>query len=562
VQKNNLSRVVILNHDLKARWSSKDALFLLIIIFLCVILPLIISNIIGSGNIPRVDDWVYSYSSLSFYSNHHFIFKGGSSAILVGQILYSQIFLKFLGPHMWALNLSTCVLSTAGLVGSYYIAKQYLSSSYAKICIFLLIMFPGFSWSTSTFMTDSPAFSASMVCIGVAIYSMKNKGMIKWLAVLFSLVIGTFAFSIRQFAIAAPLAVLWAMFSKAKKSEKFLVALIALLEIAVCAYLYFWWLKFPQIYKHPVLFRPTQSIGSEILAFTTISFFLMPLLILYINKDLFMVRLRKINFVVVAVSICCYAWYKTGGVFLGDYFYRHGLESSLITGIRPNIFPDVIWYLFCVCGILSSLIFLNRIHEASKRINLLHPAESLKFINFGVLETYLLLNFLILFFYRIIFGFEVDRYFWGLLFALAIFVLRDVERNIKVSECKKYVFIFVMFIYSVLSILITINADEYSANVWNAGITLIKTGIHPEKIDAGYDWVGKYSAQGTNSSSSGIYLTNYWNTITGRHYFCGVVTNTKISIHKASLYKVSSFPTFGFGEKTKLYIYMMKGCSN
>ena len=78
-------------------------------------------------------------------------------------------------------------------------------------CVLVVLALPGFALSTSSFMTDVPAFSAEAICLAIAAVALGREGRSRWGLLAAALAVGCFGFSVREFDIAAPLAAIGAL---------------------------------------------------------------------------------------------------------------------------------------------------------------------------------------------------------------------------------------------------------------------------------------------------------------------------------------------------------------
>ena len=149
-------------------------------------------------------------------------------------------FLVLLQGSPWAFAASSVTLAVIGIASSYVLARRVLPSPRAAFAVLVVILFPGFALLATTFMTDVPAYAAEMLCLAVGAVALSRapaNHRRRWLVA--SLVIGCWAFSIREFALAAPVAVVIAAMASdpSEPRRRYLFALDAVLAVCVAIYL-------------------------------------------------------------------------------------------------------------------------------------------------------------------------------------------------------------------------------------------------------------------------------------------------------------------------------------
>src|SRR6186713_2191344 len=110
-----------------------------------------------SGEFPLNDDWSYTLSLQHLYETHHLVLKGWTSMPLLIQLYWGFLFCKIFGFSFTVLRYSTLVLGLAGVMGSYFLMKEF--SANRKVCFFaalIVLLNPIYLNLSNTFMTDVP----------------------------------------------------------------------------------------------------------------------------------------------------------------------------------------------------------------------------------------------------------------------------------------------------------------------------------------------------------------------------------------------------------------------
>lgn len=127
---------------------------------------------------------------------------------VVGQPFLAQPFLWVSAGQDWAFPALAVVAAAIGLIAAYWLARRLVSLNRAALAVITLIVFTGFWVTTTSFMTDVPAIATELVCLALGAAGLSSRGSTarRWFIV--SLAAGCIAFSIREFGLAAPVAVI------------------------------------------------------------------------------------------------------------------------------------------------------------------------------------------------------------------------------------------------------------------------------------------------------------------------------------------------------------------
>ena len=130
----------------------------------------------------------------------------GHTTAFVGQLGLVQPFLWLSGGQPWAFTAFGLVMAGLGIACTYLLARRYLGIGSAVMVVLLVLAFPGFARSSASFMTDVPTYALMMLCLLLGTRS----GDDGWAraSLVAAVAVGVLATSIREFALAAPLAVL------------------------------------------------------------------------------------------------------------------------------------------------------------------------------------------------------------------------------------------------------------------------------------------------------------------------------------------------------------------
>ena len=193
----------------RPRWTVADTLIVVALVVMGVALPAGIALWSHAFGIPRYDDWAYRRVLAEFVQTGHISLVGWGAMTLVGQLFWAAPFAIVLGGHPWVAGFSVAIASAIGIGSAYWLARAVLKRrAWGAGCTLLALAAPGFLVNTSTFMTDLPAFSAEVTCLALGVAALGRRGRARWALLAASMAVGCAGFSVREFDLAAPVAVL------------------------------------------------------------------------------------------------------------------------------------------------------------------------------------------------------------------------------------------------------------------------------------------------------------------------------------------------------------------
>ncbi len=345
---------------------------------LAVVIPGVIATIGGAILVPHNDDFGYRRVATTLFDEGRIQFTGWTVMTLLGQVFFTLPFMWLLGGSAWAFALSAAALVGIGIVASYHLARRLLAPPRATFAVLTVLLIPGVLRNTTTFMTDLPAFAGEMLCLTLGAAALnRTDDQHRWRWLIASLLAGCWAFSIREFALAAPVSVLVVAFlsDPARRVARYAVAFAAVLGAA--AVIYFAIGALPgQVDSTTPVFGPDE-VGRTIHATSTLAFFLAPAMVL--GAATWIPRWRRMTdsgarrrAIVGGVSgIVVAAVLFAGDIALlphlsgrdhlrtivGNVFSRGGSpEAQLLAGTRPAVFPFEFWDAIGFLAIVAAFV--------------------------------------------------------------------------------------------------------------------------------------------------------------------------------------------------------------
>ena len=528
-----------------------------------------------SLGIPRNDDWAYRRVLAEFARTGQLKFVGWGSMTLVGQILWATPFVLVFGGGQWVPSISTAVLAGIGLVCAYLLARGQLSRGSAIASVLLVVALPGFALNTADFMTDVPAFSAEMACLLLGALAVRSTGpaQLAWLGG--SMVAGLFGFSIREFDIAAPAAVV-VVLAASRRLELRACALAAAGLLGACGAVYWWASSLPG--GQPKALGLPTSASLEVLggAYFTLSFMVSPLV------PWAVVRWRAWRLgpssaaaaIALAAGLLLVAHHHP--LFIGNYLDQQGAGGGrVLAGTRPELFPVAAWEAFRVIALVAGAGFAGALvalgadgligRSLGRGAHFYDQPKATVEVEGGLLLAFTWLSAGVLVGYGLLFRAAFwDRYLWPVVFGVAVLLLGrrrasppgylKVLRPLRVALTSS-----LALLVGVVAVAVTLNADAYDAARWSAGEDLVKAGYPPGAIDAGFDWVGDHAtvvARPGRAVASAPGYEMWYDQMFPGFQDCALVSGSRLLWTSLRLVRITSYDEVAFAGTEHLYIYV------
>ena len=454
----------------------------------------------GAIGLPSNDDWVYMRAANSLYGSG-VVDMAGHTASAIGQIALVQPFLWLSRGEPWAFMAFGLTMASIGIASTYLLARRFVGVASAVFVVLLLLAFPGFIRVSATFMTDVPAYALAMLCLLLGTRSLQGDG--GRLTLIASLAVGVFAVSIREFAVAAPLAVLIAAWAQNRTGDR---AWLAAMTVGVFAGL----VVVVAVSRasgegapSSVLLAQLNDLGP---AFATLAAVLLPATLLYMGRHLTKFTAEQIA---VGAGLACLALFLPKGPLLGNLWRQDGIGGSqVLAGTREPVIGDIIWglseQLAVIAAILAAAIALRwfqrnlvggRSFSSATTLftrTVRGPDGLLALFLVGYAAELVLYGFL---------GGLFDRYLYPMVPVAAILLLRRAPNPLGTG--RSHALAHGAFAWLVASaILLTANSFAYDAARYREGEAAVAMGYSAQTVDAGYEWVGRKASHLRTQCSS------------------------------------------------------------
>ena len=526
-------------------WGRVDVWIVVGLIAAGAILPLVTSAVAGTLEIPRNDDWSYRRIAVALASTGRLEMDGAAETMLVGQVVLTQPLLWLSDGDAWAFTVAGFGFAIGAIVGAYVLARQILPPARAGLAALLLALFPGYLAYATSYMNDVPALAAQFLTVGLGAVALSRRPIhYGWLVA--AAVVGCLAFSMRHFALAAPAVILVAAICAEPKSVR--TWGIALATAAVAMGLQLFRSSLPgqlgEVDRNLLVALRLPS------AVVTVSLVVVPAAIVgaaisakrWRPRDLAIGALVGLG--LAAVPVGQWLWAGTfPAALLRNLVTQWGApERFYVTGGRPILFPDAVWTAVNLLALVAVVIVaavaagVAGVHLRARDRSLAGLVRSAGSPR-GAITLFTLLAAGGLAVFGLFFN-VYDRYLWPIVPPLAALLMVDspaavpsVGAPVEPAHLTRRVWAAALVgcvLLAAFALPFMANSHAFDAARWQAGERLVASGVPPNTIDAGYEWVGFHAteqATPTDTVPTRIWYLSWWRNF----QLCGLARSGEIS---------------------------------
>jgi hypothetical protein len=458
----------------------------------------------GAMGTPYGDDWSYARIAFHFYNSGDLVLNGWEAMTLVAHLLWAFPFMAVFGTSLEALQWATATAAVIGLVAAFAVLRRFLSPRAALFGTALVAILPTYGYLVPTYMTDTTAFAAEMVCLALGLGGLDVEGRRRWLLLAASLGIGLFGFAARDIAIAAPVAVLAAHLLAAHRAGagiRHMVWPLATLLIAAGAFLA-WRHGLPGSYDQEAGTPGLHSAYVVAQGYFTLALGLLPALVaaaITARRERFNLSLAggAGGAVALAALVVIRQLRRDDPIELlrGDVFGRSWkLPSELpLADSQSPFLPGAVWaaidVLALVGGVLLAVLLVRAAAEGLRRFRAREAWDpsSLAIVLFGLLYAGALA----------VWGLRdtqvYDRYFWALTVPLLVLALGGL-RPLTSGRHVRAPALVTAGLLAVLTVVCVVHETASRGAEWDVGEEAVAAGARVRDVDAGYAWVGYHDS--------------------------------------------------------------------
>jgi hypothetical protein len=545
------------------RIERRDAFALAILALIGVGVPLWLSAAAGTIGTPSNDDFVYIRAADALFHTGR-IEMPGHFAASIGQIFMVQPILSLSAGSHWAFTAFGLAMALIAIIATYLLARRFVGTGSAIMAVLLMEAFPGMARESATFMTDVPAYALTSLCLLLGVRWLQKDGGRLTLAA--SLGTGLLAVSIREFAIAAPVAVLVAAWAQNRVGERvwvlaasgaFVAGFIGITVVSA---------SIPgRSVPTKLFFGDLLVLGSD---FATLAAVLLPAVALGIAARMKTLRIEQF---LVAAGLVTLGVFLPNGSFVGDLWTPLGLGSDLLLhGDRALVIGAGVWVASNQIGLFAAILLATLIVRWAERqlARVNSPSMAIaQAIQLAQTREAPLVLFLLACGAEIAvlspIVYPLDRYLYPMVPLAAILVLRRPAQAARLGPSHAASHAAFAWL-AATAFVIAVNSFAYDSARWRAGEAAVAMGYDAPTVDAGYEWDGYHASAIANPGDSDVNLT-----FSGERWLlaraCAVLSNsplhedglTLINIDQAA-YRQYLF----FGPLEPLYLYgsVSDGC--
>jgi 4-amino-4-deoxy-L-arabinose transferase-like glycosyltransferase len=562
-------------HDLNRR----DVWILGALLIAAVLLPILVGMVAGTLDIPRNDDWSYRGIATRLFTTGRLELDGAAETAVLGQVLLTQPLLWLSGGTWWAFLVAGVLFGTLAVVGGYLLVRRFLDRASAAIAVGSLVFFPAYLAYAISYMTDVPALACQFGCLGFAAVAIGRRPISgRWLAA--ALIVGCVGFSIREFALAAPAAVLAVLFIREPARPRTWLVILAT-GLACFGILVSRFLLPGQLGNVPWELRPVQALLPPAV---TVSFVLSPVGLLaalrwrgiWKRRD---VAVGGVLGVLAVVSLARIGIFPH--VLLYDLITQWGSPSAQqLIGDRPKLVSDALWWAVAILASIATVVVfavIAGVGGAHLRLAIRQRDRVRDRLGStpGLVTIFVLMVAAGLTSFGMV-GWLYDRYLWPAippLAALLLYVPRDMrsvvvehpnlasaavrpQRNFLKAGLRSTA-VFYAGVLAVMSLGFLLNANAFDGARWRAAESLVALGTPASLTDAGPEWVSSHQSGFATVVQPGEGV-EWWQRHWPSFRLCAFVTAFPAAVPGASLVKFEpdAYRLFLFmGPQEPFYLY-------
>jgi hypothetical protein len=319
----------------------------------------------GALGAARNDDWVYYRLAFSMASTGHLSFDPYSSTLLIGQVLAAQPVIHLFGAEIAPLQVAVSLVSAVALASAYFFFRHFLAVFWATFCVALLAVGPIWGGLSVSFMSDVPAVALQVLSICAAVPALRGPRL-RWGWLALSLGLALVAFSVREYSLAAAVAVLLTAYlthgRRASGRLKLLLLVVAAGVVWVLvAFALFRWRD--SLVAGPRALKTEVELGQRALyvlsgVLTTTGFLMFPVALAVWRGGMWRVLRRwwplAVAFIVLFTITSSVLDYP---LLVGNYVRLGGSYSGTLAGVAPAVFSRQAWWsIMAIANVATSLL--------------------------------------------------------------------------------------------------------------------------------------------------------------------------------------------------------------
>ena len=443
----------------------------------------------GSWGIPHNDDWSMLRIAEHLADTGELRLLGWNRMSLVGQSVPAAGVLRLAGGGVATLQAVNLVAATAVLALATLLLRRFLPPGRATLGAMTLLGTCELWLLSTSFMTDvsAAALVLGSLLLGVAALRAPGRRAAR-LLLAGAVLVGLWAFTVREGALAAPAAVLLVVVASRCRTDLRAVAWPLAVGGLVAAGLFELWRRSLGGDDAPVVVVDVGDTTAHLLE----ALFWTGLVLSPVTLFLAARWRRRRTWLAAGVAGCLAVALRLGldrSMFPPNYLSPRGAYPTAELGPRATLVPAGVWAGVCVVAVVSAGVLLERL---AVRVTDRHrrPAEDRTDPAAAVLPWFLALTAA---------GFGVQdlvgqntysRYLLVLPPVVAVLVLRSVPRPASRSRERTAGAVVLLSALVTLAVVLTAGTLRSDTARWTAAQELVDRGVDPMSIAVGQEWSG------------------------------------------------------------------------
>jgi hypothetical protein len=478
------------------------------------VFALLVAWAVKSGAVHRAysDDWAYLRIARRFVTAGTIEGVGWNDTSLLGQLVTSKFLSPVTGSTVAGLRVVSIIAAAGSLVAVALLARRTRSANLWPLLPLTLIAVPGFGSTLATYMTEQLALFVQLLCLSLGLvawrrWSATGRFPVTWLVAM--ALAGAWAGSIRQAAVAAPVAVVGALLThpRAGRRERRLVAAIG---AAVVAFVLLLLVVTPL--DGPTMAIVRGSVSGQLAriyqAAATVALFLVPVGAVtgWLGRSVRLVRawwstargcfaLGGLALVVILGGLLLDR--RTGSLLVGNSLQQQGGYQGM-DRLAPNLFSAPVWLAVELAAAAALFVFLVLVAHAVRVVagswrrggwrTAVRPFIDATAIT-RVAAVWVTLSALAALAVNLAYRAIYDRYLIPVIIGLALIAVDNaVAPVLRVRRLTVAAIAFVPLL--ALGTVSATDTQDLLDLRWAAGDRLVQLDYRADQIDAGFDWVG------------------------------------------------------------------------
>lgn len=461
---------------------------------------LVVSWAHGALGAGRNDDWTYYRSAWQFAADGYFNPDPYTMAMIVGQTLGAQPLVALAGADLVAYQVSVAALGGVGLYASYAVIRSFLPRGWALLAVGSLALGPIFGSISVTFMSDVPAFAFQALSLWAGVASFRAAGASRagWLAT--SLAIGLLAFTVREYGIVAPVAVLALHAWNARSRPRTLAAVVGLgvVVVTLAAAVFVWRAGLGAEGSRSLGFRGLATLGNGVRSAFTLALLVLPAVAVAAVRLPRTLSRRPVGAtaaMAVVGALGVVVWKRAGQVLLPNYLTPWGSYPETLHGPGVEVVPTWLWPSLNLLSLVSAAVVVGLLIGSvplPRRGTVGPPTPSDGFLLSAVFS--LLAVAAVIGAHALAGAPLFDRYLLPAV-PFAAGVVIAVARGAGGGRRLVAPAAAASVVWAVLGFHYVDAAATFDGLKWRAGQSLEELGYDPETIEAGLEWFGLHQEQ-------------------------------------------------------------------